>query len=489
MPPLDLPPDAQILAIDIGSSSVRAVICDACAGMQPETFVQLPYEPITTPDGGVMIDPEALFALFIACIDQATANRDPIRPPRAPVNAVVIDTLVSNLVGMDAHSQPTTPIYTWADGRGADQRQGLAARLDPAAYHERTGCYLHTSYWTLRLAWLAAHDEATFRRTRQWTSLGEYILGRLFDEQRISTSVAAWSGLLNRFTLDWDAPTLAALDLTPERLPTLSAEPFGTLKDEWAARWPALRGAIWALPIGDGVASNLGTGCTTPDHVAVALGTSGAVRIIMPGTPEHIPPGLFCYRIDAGRSLVGGSLSNVGNFYQWALRIFRLDHVDEDDLQQRLGQVAPDSHGLTVVPSLTAERAPFWNPAIRAAFVGMTLNTTPLHLLRAGLEAIALQYARISERLRPLLPPDPVFIASGAATERSPVLMQILADALGSPVHTTTEAEASIRGAVLMATGCEPPFASYHRYQPNATHHAAYLGAMRRQEALINGLL
>src|SRR5438874_2322792 len=65
------------------------------------------------------------------------------------------------------------------------------------------------------------------------------------------------------------------------------------------------------------VASNIGAGCVDTQHVALSLGTSGALRVVIPGTPDHIPDGLFAYRVDESRSLIGGALSGGGNHYAW----------------------------------------------------------------------------------------------------------------------------------------------------------------------------
>jgi gluconokinase len=470
------------LSVDVGSSSVRAMVFDRAGRALEGVFVQHSYEPKFTPDGGVSIDPPSICDVIFACIDSALEQAG---DHAARIERVGIDTLVGNVMGMDAHGQPTTPIYTWADTRGRELGLDLKNRLAPDDYTHRTGCRIHTSYWPIRLLWLYENDRQRFESTRYWLSLGEYVLWQLFGERRISYSTASWSGLLNRHTLTWDTETLSALPIKPEQLSTISNAPFQGLSGEWASRWPALKNALWYPSVGDGVASNVGAGCIQPNHVALSIGTSGALRVIVQGTPEQTPDGLFVYRVDERRSLVGGALSNAGNLYAWLTRVMHT----HDDLDASVNVIAPDSHGLTMLPFLAGERAPGWNDRAQAVFMGMNFDTTPADLVRAALEAVSYRFYQVAQRLTPLLPDNVVYVASGAPVLNSPTWMQILADVLGAPVYANAEPEATIRGTAYLAMGVDPTPRLGNRYDPEGGRHAIYQAAVQRQQDLYNRLL
>lgn len=473
--------DALTLAVDAGSSSVRAALFDAAAEPLRGSFVQQPCLPTTTPDGGAVLDPDDVCQRIYVCVDAALACAG-----NQPIARVALDTLVGNVLGLDAAGVPVTPVYTWADQRGADQAARLADLLDPVDYARRTGCRFHPSYWPARLLWLRAERPDLYARVRRWLSVGEYALYRIFGVCRASYSVAAWSGLLDRHALAWDAPTLAALNLSTEQLSPLSSAPLQGLSGGWAARWPALRDALWLPAVGDGFAANVGAGCTTPSRVALSAGTSGALRVLVPGAPAETPPGLFVYRVDERRSLVGGALSNAGNLYAWLARTLRTPNADR--LEAAIAALPPDSHGLTVLPFLAGERAPGWHPRAQAVFMGMTLDTTPEHLVRAGLEAVALRFAAVAEQLAHLLPPDAVYIASGAAVISSPAWQQILADALGAPVYPALNPETTLRGTACLALSYDPPPQVGPPVLPNPAHQAVYRAAGQRQRALYQRL-
>jgi gluconokinase len=474
--------DQLILALDVGSSSVRAMLFDRVGNALENVFAQQPYIAETTPDGGSMIEPDLLCELIFSSITQVLdqAGSDVQR-----IAAVVMDTLVTTLIGVDAVGQATTQIYTWADTRGGNLVEDWRARLNGVGISESdyiriTGCRVHTSYWPLRLLWLQAQTPAVVARTAFWMSLGDYIQYRLSGERKISISAASWTGLLDRQAMDWDLRVLEALSLRREQLSGISAQSF--ILNGSTSRWPALERVPWLPAVSDGAAANVGAGCTTPNRVALSVGTSAALRVIVSGAPESVPDGLFAYRVDTGRSLIGGALSNAGNLYAWFQRELKPSSGAVQEVS--IAAMQPDSHGLTILPFFAGERAPGWNPDAQAILLGLTLNTTADQLLRAALEAVAYRFYQVALRLAPLLTPDVEFIASGSAILSSPTWLQIVADVLNAPVYATAEAESTIRGTVFLATGHEPPPRLGQGYVPDPGRHAIYQQAASRQQAL-----
>ena len=130
--------------------------------------------------------------------------------------------------------------------------------------------------------------------------------------------------------LDWDAEACALAGARPAELPTARA---GRLAGPAACRrtprrWPALRDAAWAAPVGDGAASNIGSGGVDASRAAVTVGTSAAVRLVQAApagaAAAAAAGGLWRYRVDHDRIVTGAAYSNGGNLYAWARRELRL---------------------------------------------------------------------------------------------------------------------------------------------------------------------
>ena len=195
--------------------------------------------------------------------------------------------------------------------------------------------------------------------------------------------------------------------------------------------------------------SNLGTAPSETDAIVFNIGTSAAVRALVPGPVRSVPAGLWEYRVDRSRSLLGGAESNGGNVAAWLRDLLR--GVRGDDPDDVSAHLPPDGHGLTVLPFLAGERSPGWDDAARATIHGARLNTQPADLLLAGIEAVAYRLAAIYDLLVPVIGEPHVVHVSGGALQRSDRWTQILADVLGRPIIRSAVAEPTSRGAAIWA--------------------------------------
>jgi gluconokinase len=485
----------NVLTIDIGSSSLRTNLFNGQAGQSAGLETQLHYDVRAVEGGGVEIDPDALANCLFSAIDRTlagTVQQEKAASPIDSIEGVGFCSLVSNVLGIDRSGRPTTPIYTWADTRCAPQADALRSKLDEVEVHERTGCRIHTSYLPARLLWLRETMPAAYAATARWVSLGEYIHLLLLGHYEQSLSVASWSGLLNRKSLAWDDWLLGQIGLERESLPPLVDAYDGVqgLKPEFAKRWPALKDAQWFRCVGDGVTSNLGSGCYSSSDWAVQVGTSGAMRTFVSSEVEDVPVGLWSYRLDRRTALLGGALSEGGNLFAWLRDTLRID--DFSAVERAAASMAPDSHGLTLLPFIAGERSPGWNPNARMHVAGMTLATTPADILRAAQEAIMYRFAAVFDMLCSALPTPARIVASGGALLNTPGWMQMLADVLGSPVTASGEEQASSKGAAMIALRAlghihdysEVPASFGPTFQPDMPRHAIYRSAMARQQEL-----
>jgi len=473
----------MVISLDVGTSSVRASIWDEAGKPVEDRFHQVRYKPVLTRDGGVEHDPERLLAAAVTCVDAVLHGRG-----LPDIAAVGVATFWHGLMGFDAGGHALTPIYMWGDTRSAGDAELLRTALDDAALHALTGCHLHSSYWPAKLRWLARERPALINRAARWGSFGEYLELALFGDAGTSFSMASGTGLLDQERLAWAPAALAAAEVEEGAFFPLydRTAPRRGLRPQWARRWPALRGVPWFPAVGDGSAGNVGSDCVDPTRIALNLGTSVALRVVTstPGAPRK---GLWRYRLDRKSSLLGGALSEGGNVYAWCRDVLRLP--DDAGIDAALEAVAPDDHGLTVLPFLAGERAPGWRGDRHGTIAGLNLDTTPAEIARAMLEAVAFRIALVYELLAPSASPDHAVVASGGALGRSRLWIQMIADVLGHPVMVSPEEEATSRGAALLALfalGATPGPASAPGdvMQPDPARHARYRRALERQRRL-----
>jgi gluconokinase len=399
---------ARVLALDVGTSSVRAHRFDETAELQGDPARHdYPEER----------DPDRVVELTRRAIDEAGGTDG--------VDAVAAACFGHSLLALDERGRPLTPILGWRDTRSADAADWLSGRLDSSVVHARTGCQIHTSYWPAKLAWLAREEPDVFRSAHRFVSFCDYLYEQLLGRQiAAGSSMASATGLLDLHTRAWDQELLETLALDAGRLPEISDESV----DGW---YPAAF---------DGACSNLGVGCVTRERAVLMVGTSGAFRTVYETDRPEPRPGLFLHWLDQRRVVEGGSLSDGGNLYYWIGRTFK-------DIGGSLSTRDPDSHGLTFLALLGGERSPGWHQHAKGAIQGLTFETTPLDLRQAALEGVAFRFAEIAD----LMPGVEEIVATGGALSRDADWLQIMADALARPITRSGVREASLRGAAVLA--------------------------------------
>ncbi|HEX9998039.1 MAG TPA: gluconokinase [Abditibacterium sp.] len=471
-----------VLALDIGTSSVRAIAFDF-QGHKVGDAAQIPYDQITSDDGGVEVGADFLLDLVAQCIDELLSKIV------GEIEAVAISCFWHSLLAIDASGNALSPVHSWADNRATAYVPVLRALIDEPESHARLGCVFHTSYWPAKLLWLRDNRPDLFVGDDVfWTGFGEYLRGRWCRDPRMSISMASGTGLFDQNRLEFDAEILSHLPIDISELIELcDAGDFAFLSRKFRERWPKLAKAKWFPAIGDGACSNLGSGCADETQIGLNAGTSGALRVVLRDFAGEAPRGLWRYRVDKNRSIVGGALSNAGNVLVWA----RETLVLPENWSQIVAEMEVGAHGLTVLPFLAGERAPLWNGSARFVLEGASWNSDSTGIMRAILEGAALRFAAIARELL-LLAPGAQIVFSGGALEKIPVWQPIVCDAIGAPLLQSLESEASARGAALLALESlgvlddaqNAPFERGAQLQADAENHAIYERMLEKQNAL-----
>ena len=474
-----------VLAIDLGTSSVRTALFDAEARRLPGTLAQRSHSVTHSDDGAAELDPEAVRANLEACLRVTVA-----RAGKRQVAAVGVSCFWHSLVGVDADGRTLTPIYTWADSRCREDAAALRGELDEEAYHRQTGCMLRASFWPAKLRWLARTRARVFRRVARWQSPSEWLAELYCDggADACAYGMATGTGLFDPRSLAWEPGQVARCGLRAEQLSPLSQEAL-SLGCAAAKRFPALAGAQWWPAVGDGAASNLGSGATRQGRAAINVGTSAAFRVMNTGEPRA-PFGLFCYRVDARRHVVGGAVSNAGNLRAWCRRELRLP-ANDGALDRALAARPGPVSGLITLPFWSAERAPTWREDLGGVIQGLSQNTTALDLLQATTEAVYHRLALITDLSLTGTGATEIIVSGGIL--KSAHLLQRLADVLGRPVRPSLEPEASLRGAAVYALDRSGHGASSHEdirrltgraVRPRTRYARLYARERERQQGL-----
>lgn len=151
----------------------------------------------------------------------------------------------------------------------------------------------------------------------------------------------------------------------------------------------------------------------------------------------------------ADQWLVRGSTASSGSTLEWVLA--QLMRTDFAMLNAAAASVAPGARGLTFLPYLAGERAPLWNPQARGALLGLSLDTSQADIMRAVFEGLAFSLSHITATMAQCgAGIKEVRLAGGLA--RNNLLAQIKADVLGVPMVRLTDHELTTLGLAVIAS-------------------------------------
>lgn len=468
---------AYYIGIDIGTTSTKAV---ALSGEGRQLALARASYPTLTPRAGYQEQqPEALLRAVLAVLERLAGQL------RERPAAVGLSCAMHSLIAADEAGRPLTNAWLWSDRRSEKQARELMGTARGKALYRACGAPIHPMSPLCKLRWLREEEPALFRRARRFLSIKDYILHRLCGQYRADISLASATGLMDIKAMRWHPEALACAGLTEEHLPPL-ALPTHTLNLEYGGLPALFRGVPAALGGSDGCLANLGALALGPEQLILTIGTSGAVRITSPEPVVDEEKQIFNYRLDENRFVCGGAANNGGVAYEWLSELLGRERLSE----AAAAALPPGAEGLLFLPYLLGERAPVWDASASGAFIGLRRHHGPAHLHRALLEGVAFSLCHIREGL----PATAGQILAGGGFTRSPLWVQVIADAFGLPVATEEEEETSARGAAFVAMKATGAIRDYDELlplkgqgrvcEPDEGRHAVYRERFERYKQL-----
>lgn len=438
-----------VIGLDSGTTATKAVAVGADASVRGTA--NRPYPLLVPEPGYAELDPQALrVAALEALADVARQARD----GGDEVVGVCLSAAMHGLVPLGRDLSPLGPLVTWADGRAGQEAaqlvEGSAGRL-----HQRTGTPVHPMSPLAKLLWWRTHRAEEFASVPLWGGVKELIVAALVDGVfAVDLSCASATGLYDVHRMAWDDEALTLAGVRPEQLAEVvsTTQVLGRLRPGVCRAAGLPEGTPLVAGASDGTLANLGVGAVSPGSAAVSIGTSGALRAVRDTPAVDAAGRLFCYALTEDRWVLGGAVNNGGSVLDWAGSALGETEAASRGHQQLLDEameVPAGSDGLLCLPYLLGERAPWWQPGLRAAWVGVRRDHGRGHLVRAAVEGVCQQLALVAEALEAAGVSVAEVRATGGALE-SPLWTSVLASCLGVPVRRAASPEGTGTGAGLL---------------------------------------
>ncbi|MGC5629189.1 gluconokinase [Georgenia sp. Z1344] len=435
-----------IVGLDVGTTAAKAVAVDPATGWRTaataEYHLASPHPRWQVQDPGELLGAvDSVLARVVAAAGDRT------------VDVLGVGTAMHGLIGLDDGLRPVTDLITWADTRSHAEAAELRREGRAAGLLARSGTPVHPMSPLTKLMWFGRNDAATLHGAYRWVGLKDLVLLHLTGWVVTELSTASATGLLDLTTRDWSPASLELAGVEREQLPDiLSTTALLEVSPDAARTTGVPAGTPVNVGATDGPLGNLGTGAIQPGVAGMSIGTSGAVRTVVPEPRTDERGRLFCYALTDDAWVVGGAISNGGVVARWAAESFlpQADGTARDAEALALAATAPPgSDGLVMLPYLLGERAPLWDPDLTGAFLGVRHGHGRQHFLRAAVEGVCLQMADLVDVLDGVTPVTEVRCTGGVF--RSELWRTSMAGALGRPLVPTDDAEGSALGSVALA--------------------------------------
>ena len=433
------------LGVDIGTTSVKAVAFST--GGSVLNRQQVFYSMLHPEPDRSELDPEEVVRAVCGCINRAVEALLPSVP-----SMIAFSSAMHSLMAVDEAGWPLTGCMIWADNRAGAIAEQLRNSERGQVFYQATGVPIHAMTPLCKLLWLREEQPDIFQGAHKFIGIKEYVFKRLFGELVVDTSIASATGLLDSRTLEWRPEILDFLAITPSRLSRV-VSPGYTLYYDREGMDPAVR---LILPIGtpviagssDGASANLATGATGNHILAITIGTSGAVRMVVHGVHTDERMRTFCYHVRDNCYIVGGASNNGAVVIQWLKEALLQTEEDFIQLFALAATVKPGSEGLLFIPYILGERAPVWNSKAKGLYFGLGIGHTKAHLIRAAMEGVIYCLYSIGKVLAENKEIRELHATGGFA--RSPLWLQMVADVFKTKVLVFGEDESSALGAVVI---------------------------------------
>ena len=445
-----------LLGIDIGTSGCKVTAIDERGRILDEGFAE--YEASHPHPGWAEQNPE----------DWCSAVRDILGTMRqrgvtdfADIAALALDGSTHNAVLLDGGMNVVRPTIMWTDQRAVAESAELNQKHGDAVF--RTAYQMAAPTWTLpQFLWLQRHEPDILPRTSHVMFVKDYVRWRLTGEWCTDTIEAQGTLFFDMAGKRWSQELCGLGKIPLHILPPLVAptDVVGKVTTAAAVEFGLPKGIPVVCGCSDSAVEDYAAGAIDPGSCILKLATAGNVNVMTDRavphpktlTYSHVVPGLW-YTVVAT------------NTAALAQRWFR-DHFCAEELAEsarsgrkvyaimddEAAQSPPGANGLFFHPYLQGERAPYWDPQLRASFVGATMRHTRADFIRALLEGVVYSLRDCFRTIEDMgLPVTEFRLIGGGA--KSALWTQIVADLFGREIIVPQGCDASFGSALLAGVG------------------------------------
>lgn len=447
--------DALVIGLDSSTQSTKAIAWNRSGHAVAEGRADVPMDNPRL--DCFEQDPTDWWRSSVEALQACVRKLKDVGQQVSDIQGLAISNQRETLGFMDQHNEAVYPAMVWLDERSRNEVASFPAAFGIERIHRITGRMPDLTPCLYRFIWLREHEPLAWENTHCFVDVQAYLVQRLCGgEYRTGWISSDAMGIYDMQAKQWSEPLLDAIGLNASRLPV--PHPPGTLLGTITPEVAQLTGLPNDLPIyaagGDGQCAGLGVNCTVSDRAYMNLGTAVVSGI---WSPDYQYNTAWRTELAAqGEGYIYENCLRSGAFLiNWFVEQFvakgRADAAVFERLERAAIELPIGSDGLLIQPYFSGSMDPHWDASARGVMLGLSGSHTEAHIYRAIVESITLDQVMRTEdmeRAANQIINEVIVIGGGA---NSPLWRQMLADALGKPIHISTTVEASALGAGMIA--------------------------------------
>ncbi len=445
----------NVLAIDIGSSSVRVAVAHASGALiATERCAPVMRQDVDAGDLAIEFEPGSIWD----CI--AGAARDVISDSKLGPDSIAAIAVTSQRQGIALLDGDGKTLYAGPnrDMRAVFQGAAIDEKFADLIWKATGHLPSFLTAWA-RIKWFQEERPELFGRISSVVTLSDWIVHRLTGELTINRAAGVEAGLL-RVADGQPADEISSaigLDKISVPAPIDSLSIAGDLRTE-SGQALGLPNPIPVVNAGPDTQAGLyGMGVTSSGATGVVAGWSCAVQRVTDAPTLDPERGLWAGRhVEPDRWVLESNLGIMGGAYSWLCGLIAPGE-DPADAMNRLNHLAlaapAGGNGLTVHlgPALTNMSRAGMRTGGLVFPVPLALHAPgPGEIARAALESFGFAIKSGLDRIDELAETPTGTIAVGGGMTRSSAFSELLASILGREINVGG-ADATLSGAALLA--------------------------------------
>lgn len=434
------------IGVDLGTSAVKLLLMDEAGKIHK--IVSKEYPLYFPQPGWSEQNPQDWIRQSMEGIRELTAQCD-----KSQIQGISFGGQMHGLVALDENDQIIRPAILWNDGRTGKQTEYLNQVIGKETLSRYTGNIAFAGFTAPKILWMRENEPENFARIKKIMLPKDYLAFYLSGEFCTDYSDASGTLLLDVRHKCWSEEMMEICGIKESQLPRLyeSWEPVGKIRKTAAEELGIPQDVEIIAGAGDNAAAAVGTGTVGEGQCNLSVGTSGTVFISSKkfGVDQHNALHSFAHA-DGNYHLMGCMLSAASCNKWWMEEILRTkEYQKEQEKIDKLGE-----NQVFYLPYLMGERSPHNDPDARAAFVGMSMDTTREDMSQAMLEGVAFGLRDSVEAAKSTgLHPKRSKICGGGA--KSPLWRKIIANVMNMKIDRIESEEGPGYGAAMLAAvGC-----------------------------------